>query len=195
MKFGKRIQHLETPEWRAKFLDYVELKKMLKVAKHATLHEKQQDKLLEQQQQSNWEAPFDTILMPLQMPQLSSAFLRKMVQQVNKVNAFFVEQEREFGNRQGALNQQIEIFRTSIQGRYFKRDQVKKLKRTFKEHYRGLMLLLNYRSLNFLGFSKILKKFDKVSGNQICHTVVKQLKREHFYASQMLKQMITQTEV
>ncbi|KAK1308530.1 Phosphate transporter PHO1 [Acorus calamus] len=59
----------------------------------------------------------------------------------------------------------------------------KLIRGAFVELYRGLGLLRTYSSLNMLAFTKILKKFDKVSNRQDSGNYLKAVKRSHFVSS------------
>ncbi|XP_021899478.1 phosphate transporter PHO1, partial [Carica papaya] len=59
----------------------------------------------------------------------------------------------------------------------------KMIRGAFVELYRGLGLLKTYSSLNMIAFTKILKKFDKVSNQQASSSYLKAVKRSHFISS------------
>ncbi|XP_078427823.1 phosphate 1 isoform X2 [Wolffia australiana] len=59
----------------------------------------------------------------------------------------------------------------------------KMIRGAFVELYRGLSLLKKYRSLNLVAFTKILKKFDKVSKQHASASYLKVVKRSHFVVS------------
>ncbi|KAF8388254.1 hypothetical protein HHK36_026920 [Tetracentron sinense] len=59
----------------------------------------------------------------------------------------------------------------------------KMIRGAFVELYRGLGLLKTYSSLNMVAFTKILKKFDKVSNQQASGSYLKVVKRSHFISS------------
>ncbi|GLJ27007.1 hypothetical protein SUGI_0529230 [Cryptomeria japonica] len=51
----------------------------------------------------------------------------------------------------------------------------KRLRKAFIEFYKGLTLLQNYSSLNTLAFTKILKKYDKVTGRSVMDTYLREV--------------------
>ncbi|AES61077.1 phosphate transporter PHO1 [Medicago truncatula] len=66
----------------------------------------------------------------------------------------------------------------------------KMIRSAFVELYRGLGLLKTYSSLNMVAFSKILKKFDKVSCQKASSSYLKEVKKSHFVSSdKVLRQM------
>ncbi|VVA98575.1 unnamed protein product [Arabis nemorensis] len=59
----------------------------------------------------------------------------------------------------------------------------KMIRKAFVELYRGLGLLKTYSSLNMIAFTKIMKKFDKVSGQHASSSYLKVVKRSQFISS------------
>ncbi|KAG5078307.1 hypothetical protein JHK82_057002 [Glycine max] len=57
------------------------------------------------------------------------------------------------------------------------------IRSAFVELYKGLGLLKTYSSLNMVAFTKILKKFDKVSCQKASANYLKEVKRSHFVSS------------
>ncbi|XP_068325623.1 phosphate transporter PHO1-like [Pyrus communis] len=70
----------------------------------------------------------------------------------------------------------------------------KMIRGAFVELYRGLGLLKTYSSLNMLAFTKILKKFDKVSNQQASASYLKAVKRSHFISSDKVVRLMDEVE-
>ncbi|XP_065861855.1 phosphate transporter PHO1 [Euphorbia lathyris] len=70
----------------------------------------------------------------------------------------------------------------------------KMIRGAFVELYRGLGLLKTYSSLNMLAFTKILKKFDKVSNQQASASYLKAVKRSHFISSDKVVRLTDEVE-
>ncbi|PPS13539.1 hypothetical protein GOBAR_AA07039 [Gossypium barbadense] len=80
----------------------------------------------------------------------------------------------------------------------------KMIRSAFVELYRGLGLLKTYRfyyvwtifgsSLNMVAFTKILKKFDKVSNQQASASYLKAVKRSHFISSDKVVRLMDEVE-
>ncbi|XP_077227434.1 phosphate transporter PHO1-like [Tasmannia lanceolata] len=70
----------------------------------------------------------------------------------------------------------------------------KMIRAAFVELYRGLGLLETYRSLNMVGFTKILKKFDKVANQEASETYSKVVKRSHFMSSDKVVRLSKEVE-
>ncbi|KAJ9182309.1 hypothetical protein P3X46_006317 [Hevea brasiliensis] len=70
----------------------------------------------------------------------------------------------------------------------------KMIRGAFVELYRGLGLLKTYSSLNMVAFTKILKKFDKVSNQQASASYLKAVKRSHFISSDKVVRLMDEVE-
>ncbi|XP_011029784.1 PREDICTED: phosphate transporter PHO1-like isoform X1 [Populus euphratica] len=70
----------------------------------------------------------------------------------------------------------------------------KMIRAAFVELYRGLGLLETYSSLNMAAFTKILKKFDKVSNQQASASYLKVVKRSHFISSDKVVRLMDDVE-
>ncbi|XP_057422823.1 phosphate transporter PHO1 isoform X2 [Lotus japonicus] len=70
----------------------------------------------------------------------------------------------------------------------------KMIRSAFVELYRGLGLLKTYSSLNMVAFSKILKKFDKVSCQKASGNYLKEVKRSHFVSSDQVVRLMDEVE-
>ncbi|KAK4421789.1 Phosphate transporter [Sesamum alatum] len=70
----------------------------------------------------------------------------------------------------------------------------KMIRGAFVELYRGLALLKTYSSLNMIAFTKILKKFDKVSNQQASTSYLKVVKRSDFITSDKVVRIMDEVE-
>ncbi|XP_020225450.1 phosphate transporter PHO1 [Cajanus cajan] len=70
----------------------------------------------------------------------------------------------------------------------------KMIRSAFVELYKGLGLLKTYSSLNMVAFSKILKKFDKVSCQKASVNYLKEVKRSHFISSDKVVRLMDEVE-
>ncbi|MED6163512.1 Acid phosphatase pho1 [Stylosanthes scabra] len=70
----------------------------------------------------------------------------------------------------------------------------KMIRSAFVELYRALGLLKTYSSLNTVAFSKILKKFDKVSCQKASANYLKEVKRSHFVSSDKVVRLMDEVE-
>ncbi|XP_073027410.1 phosphate transporter PHO1-like [Primulina eburnea] len=83
-------------------------------------------------------------------------------------------------------------------GEYINRKKIqcaeKMIRGAFVELYKGLGLLKKYSSLNMVAFTKILKKFDKVSNQQASASYLKVVKRAHFISSDKVVRIMDEVE-
>ncbi|KAK2455881.1 phosphate transporter PHO1 [Trifolium repens] len=70
----------------------------------------------------------------------------------------------------------------------------KMIRSAFVELYRALGLLKTYSSLNLVAFTKILKKFDKVSCQKASSSYLKEVKRSHFVSSDKVVRLMDEVE-
>ncbi|KAK6914122.1 SPX domain [Dillenia turbinata] len=68
------------------------------------------------------------------------------------------------------------------------------IRSAFVELYRGLGLLRTYSSLNMVAFTKILKKFAKVSNQQASATYLSTVKRSYFVTSDKVIRLMDEVE-
>jgi hypothetical protein len=69
-----------------------------------------------------------------------------------------------------------------------------KLKNALLELYREMFLLKNYKILNYTGFVKILKKYDKIMKRNLTLQYISKVEHSHFHSSKVLEKVIKQTE-
>ncbi|KAL0366890.1 UNVERIFIED_CONTAM: Phosphate transporter [Sesamum radiatum] len=70
----------------------------------------------------------------------------------------------------------------------------KMIRGAFVELYRGLSLLKTYSSLNMVAFTKILKKFDKVSDQQTSKSYLKVVRHSDFITSDKVVRIMDEVE-
>eukprot|EP01118_Nematostelium_gracile_P014704 TRINITY_DN5796_c0_g1_i1.p1 TRINITY_DN5796_c0_g1~~TRINITY_DN5796_c0_g1_i1.p1 ORF type:complete len:293 (-),score=67.99 TRINITY_DN5796_c0_g1_i1:26-904(-) len=69
------------------------------------------------------------------------------------------------------------------------------LRQSFREYYRGLILLDGYCKLNYEAFGKILKKYDKTFGTKRREKMLQIIQEKTFFAHANLKVLVQQTEL
>eukprot|EP00761_Pharyngomonas_kirbyi_P014627 gb/GECH01014657.1/.p1 GENE.gb/GECH01014657.1/~~gb/GECH01014657.1/.p1 ORF type:complete len:721 (+),score=135.17 gb/GECH01014657.1/:1-2163(+) len=184
MKFGKRLEASKTPEWATKYIKYKTLKKYIsKQCKGRSGDE------------------LDNAVI---------GFLSYIEEELDKTNDFYEVRLQRFLRRHRALQEQVDRMRqedsrgtgtgmgTSIgkgkRGRRQRRQARRALLAAFQEHYRGLGMLENYRILNYTGFIKIVKKFDKNANQSLSTQIKDRLRSEPFYCDVQARGMIAETE-
>ncbi|CAL9191691.1 unnamed protein product [Musa hybrid cultivar] len=163
MKFGKRLKRQteeSLPEWRDKFLCYKDLKKLVKLIS-AT------------QPSSKAEAEFICLLDS----------------EIDKFNAFFVDQEEEFIIRQMELQERIKrVAATSAAAEYGR------IGTEMVNLHGEMVLLVNYSSVNYTGLAKILKKYDKRTGGLLRLPFIEKVLEQPFFTTDLISKLVKDCE-
>uniref|UniRef100_A0A1B0A5H6 SPX domain-containing protein n=1 Tax=Glossina pallidipes TaxID=7398 RepID=A0A1B0A5H6_GLOPL len=169
MKFGKKLSAHLTPEWRQQYICYRDLKDMI-------LHAAE----LRSTKPAHFISKTDSFFLNFEID-----FLFKCEKELKKINTFFAEKLAEATLRYEQLvtlldavygNSRLDRISASrlslmrnrvIDGMKERGNKTKlsKLRMAFSELYLHLVLLQNYQLLNYTGFRKILKKYDKLLGD------------------------------
>ncbi|KAL9651505.1 hypothetical protein ABK040_001451 [Willaertia magna] len=124
------------------------------------------------------------------VPKETCQFFNRLEKELDKVNKFYRATEKKFGVRHAELLVQLNMGLTTA----LSKSDKQKIRNAFQEHYRALLLLLNFRSLNFQGFSNILKKLDKYTKSRTKNKLLKRVRESYFYNSKVLDYMMNQIE-
>ncbi|KAK6056561.1 SPX domain protein [Cooperia oncophora] len=163
MKFGEQLASHLTPEWRKQYIDYEALKHLL------------YDNMLE--------VPSEEDRREEHIAQMDEKFFNECDNELTKINLFFSQKIAEAQGKYHELQTDLQMFKEAIQTRtepttlrrrFGARDKLHKetaktsqqLKLAFSEFYLSLVLVQNFQQLNATGFRKILKKHDKLTGNE-----------------------------
>ncbi|EFJ06016.1 hypothetical protein SELMODRAFT_451422 [Selaginella moellendorffii] len=231
-------------EWRVKYCDYKQLKKVVKRIKNQILHTKNQqhkvfdpnvfsvDKsklqnllqnpsailsscceqsissetsmVVHKTRTGDGEDFYETELFGTRSDHEKSFFFG-LDDQLNKVDKFFRCKEDEYDAQAQQLHIQMEELiamqddeSQSLKGSPGNKGKVqraaKMLQTAFVEFYRGLRLLRNFSSLNMMAFVKILKKFDKVTGQNASGSYLKMVENSHFATSDKVVKFMDRVE-
>ncbi|KAG8391603.1 hypothetical protein BUALT_Bualt01G0204600 [Buddleja alternifolia] len=182
MKFGKRLkQQIEQslPGWRDKFLSYKELKKLLKLISAAA-------------------AP------PLSgSPEYGKAeaeFMCLLNNEIEKFNAFFMEQEEDFVIRHKELPHRIQkvIDKWGPDGthpsEFEYREEMAKIRKDIVNFHGEMVLLMNYSNINYTGLAKILKKYDKRTGGVLRLPFIQKVLGQPFFTTDLISKLVKECE-
>lgn len=199
MKFSKNLSNLieqTLPDWRDKFLSYKDLKKQLKL-----IYPKSGDPSLSSSSSS-------TVRRPNKRPRLTDDgdaaaaeeeeavvvvtkevidFVRLLEDEIDKFNAFFVDQEEEYVIRLKVLQDRVAEARDS-------NEELMTVGREIVDFHGEMVLLLNYSALNYTGLVKILKKYDKRSGALIRLPFIQKVLQQPFFTTDVLNQLVKECE-
>ncbi|XP_008802486.2 SPX domain-containing protein 5 [Phoenix dactylifera] len=174
MKFGKRLkQQIEEtlPEWRDKFLSYKDLKKLVRLISSTN-----------------------------PSTEAEMAFTDLLDAEIDKFNAFFVEQEEEFIIRQRELQERIKrVIETFGPGgsQPSETEYAAEMGRIRKDivNFHGEMVLLeNYSSINYTGLAKILKKYDKRTGGLLRLPFIEKVLKQPFFTTDLVSKLVKECE-
>ncbi|CAI5726169.1 unnamed protein product [Peronospora effusa] len=176
MKFGKGLLHeilQSNAEWAPFWLNYKALKKRIKVVTRAAHHAANQRDISESE--------------------LEVAFFRDLQTELKKISLFFAAEEKRCSFRYQQLRSVLKVLKQ-------KRGNIdafesQRLMFAFVHFYRECIRLENFAVINYQGFSKILKKHDKMTGY---HTRSKYMRRKvnlsSFSSYPSLLQILSSTE-
>ncbi|PIN04433.1 Protein involved in vacuolar polyphosphate accumulation, contains SPX domain [Handroanthus impetiginosus] len=179
MKFGKEFRtHLEEtlPEWRDKYLSYKPLKKLLK----------------------NIPAPAGVDGPPL--PELQEWFVRILNEELEKFNDFYVDKEEDFIIRFQALKELIERVKARgsnngvLSSETEFSEEMMEIRKDFVAIHGEMVLLKNYSSLNLAGLIKILKKYDKRTGELLSVPFTQLVVHQPFFTTEPLTRLVRECE-
>lgn len=138
MKFGKYIQSASSDWATPWYMEYKGLKKIISALESAS------------SRYTLLAAP------PPEDDQLKTTFFYKLDRELDKVNGFYVQKETQFRNRLRALSEKLRL--------YEKRKRIQSLnilKEAHVQFINDLAKLHKFVMINYEGFRKILKKYDK----------------------------------
>ncbi|XP_048415006.1 xenotropic and polytropic retrovirus receptor 1 homolog [Stegostoma tigrinum] len=197
MKFAQHLSAHLTPEWRKQYIEYEGLKKMLYMAQN--------------------QAPLPGVTEPAAIQRYYASFEERFFQisekELTKINTFYAEKLAEAQRRLATLQNELEgVLDVQREGgvrpsshwwgilqrpnRHRARHKAMcDLKLAFSELYLNLILLQNYQNLNLTGFSKILKKYDKMfHSTKGASWQATQVETSPVYTSKKIDQLIAEVE-
>ncbi|TVU34031.1 hypothetical protein EJB05_15852 [Eragrostis curvula] len=172
MKFGKWLKkqiEQSLAEWRKQFLLYKELKRCVKAV------------------------PGDRP----PTPEEEAAFVAALDAEIEKINAFFLEQEEEFVIHHLELQKEIKrvVARKAAGVPAAQHEAEAAAVRQEIVNFHGKMvLLLNYSNINYTGLVKILKKYDKRTGAGLLLPAILSLQDHDFFKTATVSQMVRACE-
>lgn len=182
MKFGKRLkQQIEEtlPAWRDQFLSYKELKKLVRLISSAP-------PLLTESMEYGGKA--------------EAEFVYLLNNEIDKFNAFFMEQEEDFIIRHKELQQRIRRVidkrvpngTRSSEAEY--ENEMAKIKKAIVDFHGEMVLLENYSNINYTGLAKILKKYDKRTGGILRLPFIQKVLQQPFFTTDLVSKLVKECE-
>ncbi|CAN6288288.1 unnamed protein product [Urochloa humidicola] len=164
MKFGKRLKKQveeSLPEWRDKFLAYKRLKRLVRLVPAA---------------------PRRRIA--------EAAFLRLLDGEVDRFNAFFLEQEEDFVIRHRELQEAVKKVAAGDHAEV----EMRRVRREVVDLHGEMVLLLNYSAISYTGLAKILKKYDKRTGRLLRPPFIEKVLGQPFFATELISGLVRECE-
>ncbi|KAF2597082.1 hypothetical protein F2Q68_00007569 [Brassica cretica] len=177
MKFGKSLSNQieqTLPEWRDKFLSYKDLKKRLKLITSTT--QDRPTKRLRVDAECS-----------LGMSKEEISFIQLLEGELEKFNNFFVEKEEEYIIRLKELRDRIVKAKDS-------KEKMMSMRKEIVDFHGEMVLLENYSALNYTGLVKILKKYDKRTGDLMRLPYIQKVLQQPFYTTDLLYKLIKESE-
>ncbi|CAN7038091.1 unnamed protein product [Brassica rapa subsp. trilocularis] len=177
MKFGKSLSNQieqTLPEWRDKFLSYKDLKKRLKLITSAT--QDRPTKRLRVDAECS-----------LGMSKEEISFIQLLEDELEKFNNFFVEKQEEYIIRLKELRDRIVKAKDS-------KEKMMRMRKEIVDFHGEMVLLENYSALNYTGLVKILKKYDKRTGDLMRLPYIQKVLQQPFYTTDLLYKLIKESE-
>ncbi|KAK1257924.1 SPX domain-containing protein 3 [Acorus gramineus] len=173
MKFGKRLkQQIEEtlPEWQDKFLSYKDLKKLVGLISRSSV------------------------------AKAKAKFIHLIDAEIDKFNAFFVEQEEDFIIRQKELQDRIHSITAMLgptgtqpsEEEY--RLEMGKIRKDIVNFHGEMVLLENYSNINYTGLAKILKKYDKRTGGLLRLPFIEKILSQPFFTTDLVSKLVKECE-
>ncbi|KAI3444729.1 hypothetical protein Pfo_001394 [Paulownia fortunei] len=181
MKFGKRLkQQIEQslPDWRDNFLSYKELKKLVRLISSAP----------------------PMLNGSLDYGKAEAEFMYLLNNEIEKFNAFFMEQEEDFVIRHKELPQRIQkvVDRWGPNGTQPSeveyKEEMAKIRKEIVNFHGEMVLLMNYSNINYTGLAKILKKYDKRTGGVLRLPVIQKVLEQPFFTTDLISKLVKECE-
>ncbi|KAL9280084.1 SPX domain-containing protein 1 [Arabidopsis thaliana] len=176
MKFGKSLSNQieqTLPEWQDKFLSYKELKKRLKL-----IGSKIADRPVKRLR-------LDEFSVGISKEEID--FIQLLEDELEKFNNFFVEKEEEYIIR-------LKEFRDRIAKAKDSMEKMIKIRKEIVDFHGEMVLLENYSALNYTGLVKILKKYDKRTGDLMRLPFIQKVLQQPFYTTDLLFKLVKESE-
>lgn len=122
-------------------------------------------------------------------PPSPAEFVALLEADIDKINAFFIEQEEEFIIRHRELQEAI---RRAVEREAAA--EVAAIRREMVNFHGEMVLLLNYSSVNYIGLAKILKKYDKRTGGVLRLPVIAGVLQQPFFTTELISRLVRDCE-
>ncbi|KAM7258387.1 hypothetical protein ACFE04_014128 [Oxalis oulophora] len=194
MKFSKSLSMLieeQLPDWQDKFLSYKELKKHLKSLHPKTISDRKAIKrprlsTIQETKLDGADADADDDVLVVRKEVIDD-FVRLLENEIDKFNRFFLDKEEEYVIKWKELQNRV----TKAGG---SNEELMSVGTEIVDFHGEMVLLENYSALNYTGLVKILKKYDKRSGDLIRLPFIQKVLQEPFFTTDVLNKLVYECE-
>ncbi|KAL3844306.1 hypothetical protein ACJIZ3_001709 [Penstemon smallii] len=190
MKFWKILRKLLDeifPDWQDKFISYKDLKQQLKLIypmkepSTNNLGNDQRPNKRPRLKDMDGQVDKETVEM--------KDFCMLLVKEIKKINGFFMDKEELCIIR-------TKLLKAEVCGVKVSKEELNRIGRKIVDFHGEMILLKNYSALNYIGLLKILKKYEKRSGNLIrLPFIEKVLLHEPFLRTEVLSNLVDECEI
>ncbi|XP_032904677.1 xenotropic and polytropic retrovirus receptor 1 homolog [Amblyraja radiata] len=196
MKFAEHLSAHLTPEWRKQYIEYEALKKMLHLAQEEAPNTEVSEPAVIQRYYTSLEEQFFQI-SENELTKINTFYAEKLAEAQRRLATLQIELESVF-DAQRAIEARSGHWRSILLKAHRHRARHKTmcdLKLAFSELYLSLVLLQNYQNLNLTGFTKILKKYDKMfNASKGAGWQAALVESSTMYTSKKIDQLISEVE-
>ncbi|KAL0327424.1 UNVERIFIED_CONTAM: SPX domain-containing protein 2 [Sesamum angustifolium] len=186
MKFWKILRKLLDeifPDWQDKFISYKDLKKQLKLI--SPVRESSKNLVDDDNERSNKRPRLGDDRM--EVTNEMKDFVKLLEGEIKKFNGFFVDKEEEYIIRFKLLKDDVAEAKDS--------KEELEVGRMLVDFHGEMILLENYSALNYTGLLKILKKYDKKSGDLIRLPFIQKVLQEPFFRTEVINKLVKECEI
>ncbi|PIN23977.1 Protein involved in vacuolar polyphosphate accumulation, contains SPX domain [Handroanthus impetiginosus] len=194
MKFWKILRKLLDeifPDWQDKFISYKDLKQQLKsispVTSESSKNPVDDDGERSSKRPRLGDRQMDGTDVGKEVTEEMRDFVRLLEGEIKKFNAFFMDKEEEYIIKFKLLKEDVAEAKDS-------KEELMKVGRKLVDFHGEMILLENYSALNYTGLLKILKKYDKRSGDLIRLPFIQKVLHEPFFRTEVINKLVKECE-
>ncbi|CAA3000019.1 SPX domain-containing 3-like [Olea europaea subsp. europaea] len=133
-------------------------------------------------------------------PKANKDFMYCLNNEIEKFNAFFMEQEEDFIIRNKELQQRIQRVTDTWGPNGTKpseteyKEEMAKIRKDIVNFHGEMVLLINYSNINYTGLAKILKKYDKRTGGVLRLPFIQKVLEQPFFTTDLISKLVKECE-
>ncbi|ESQ29803.1 hypothetical protein EUTSA_v10023655mg [Eutrema salsugineum] len=122
-------------------------------------------------------------------------FIGLLNTEIDKFNAFFVEQEEDFIIHHKELQYRIQRLVEICGGNdEMFREEISEIRKDIVNFHGEMVLLVNYSNINYTGLAKILKKYDKRTKGGLRSPFIQKVLRQPFFKTDLVSRLVREWE-